>query len=446
MRFLQKLPLITKTEDEKKIIHPFHLKILVVILLLTLVVRLGAMITLQTWKIPDKWSFGYLTGEIAYALATGQGYSWPKTESETVDYATGVKLKREAPVPTSWEAPIYTSIVAAAFWLFGPYSAGAAVVIELFQIFISLLTCLFIFLLGSRVFNVWIGLIASFIYAFYLPAVHFSIQKIGYETLYVFFILLFIFQFLRLVEAPSLKKSVLTGFLFGVTALTCPIIFSFLPFAVGWYCLTSQTNWISRLKYSSVIMLVLFATISPWLVRNYMVFDRFVFIKSNFSRALVMSNYGAQSISRDDLKSISEGDDGEMSAFFQKKAVVLIINNQQQFLHYTVDRFVKFWTGNKGMRGRNKADWIKNTAGAICYFTIAGSGLVGIIISFRRRGEVQLLNLFIFSMPLPFYITWTSNLRYRLPVEIMLILFSGFFIYELLKRLRLLRLFGCEEQ
>ncbi len=248
MFFLQKIQSITKTDGGKENIQPFHFKILAVILLLALTVRLGGMITIQTWKFPYERAFGYEAGEIAYALATGQGYAWPKTWRAVG--TQGHMFKRDAPVPTSWEAPIYPFIIAAAFWLFEPYSAGAAVAIELFQVFISLLACLMIFLLGNRIFNVWSGLIAALILAIYPQAVHFSIQKVSHVTLLVLLALLIIFQLLRLVEAPSLRGSVLLGFLFGVSALTNPTILAFLPFAVGWYFLTGLSDWTGRLKYS----------------------------------------------------------------------------------------------------------------------------------------------------------------------------------------------------
>ncbi len=178
MFFLQKIQFIKKARGG--IIQPFHFKILAVILLLALALRLGGMITLQTWKFPSEHKFGYEAGDIAYALATGQGYAWPKTWRAVG--TQGHMFKRDAPVPTSWEAPIYPFIIAAAFWLFEPYSAGAAVAIELFQVFISLLACLMIFLLGNRIFNVWSGLIAALMLAIYPQAVHFSIQKVSHVT------------------------------------------------------------------------------------------------------------------------------------------------------------------------------------------------------------------------------------------------------------------------
>ncbi len=116
------------------------------------------------------------------------------------------------------------------------------------------------------------------------------------------------------------------------------------------------------------------------------------------------------------------------------------MKNPEILIHNTKYRVVRYWTG-MGKLGENVGGIMIKLAG-IFYFTILGFGLSGIILSFRKGRDVHLLNLYILSIPLPFYITWATNIRFRFPVELILILFSGLFIYELLRRLKWDRLFG----
>src|SRR5215831_14170016 len=100
-------------------------RILLAILVFALLVRVGAMVALQSWKFHSEREFGYETGEIGYALANGQGFSWPQTWRAVGP--GGRLVKRDHPEPTTWEAPIYPMIIATAFRAFGSYSAKAAV-------------------------------------------------------------------------------------------------------------------------------------------------------------------------------------------------------------------------------------------------------------------------------------------------------------------------------
>ncbi len=136
---------------------------LLAILTIAFVARVGAMVLLHSWEFPSEREFGYEEGEIAYALANGQGFSWPQTWREVGP--PGAMLKRVRPEPTTWKAPIAPSIIAAAFWLFGSYTARAAVAIESLQIVLSVISVYLVFRLGRDVFNQCTGLAAAFIFA-----------------------------------------------------------------------------------------------------------------------------------------------------------------------------------------------------------------------------------------------------------------------------------------
>ena len=121
-------------------------KFLVGILVLAFVVRVAAMLLLQTWTFPSERAFGYEEGEIAYALANGQGFSWPQTWRPVGP--PGAMVKWDRPEPTTWKAPVHPAIIGVAFWFFGSYTAGAAIALELFQVLLSLLSCYVLFRLG----------------------------------------------------------------------------------------------------------------------------------------------------------------------------------------------------------------------------------------------------------------------------------------------------------
>ena len=326
--------------------------------------------------------------------------------------------QRAQPVPTAWEAPIYPLIIGTAFALLGPYTPQAAIVLQLFQILLSLLICYTLFVLGKQVFHERVGLLASFIFAFYPAALHFSVQKIGYITLFVLLSLLLLQQIIKVSTTPSMTTSVSIGVLIGVTSLVNPVIFAFWPFAVLWLCWTGQTSWQRRLTHAAAIVFCLAVTITPWLVRNYLVFDRFVFIKPNFTREMVLGNYGADALSQSESQMSHEADDAAMSAFYRQKALRLVLKEPARIIRKTVDRAVKYWT-------RIKTTSLSEKLAGAGYYLILLLGLAGIW-AYRQDQHAQLLVIFLLTMPLPFYLTWVVMFRYRFPIELVLILFASY--------------------
>ncbi len=391
-------------------------RILIAILVFALLVRVGAMVALHTWSFHTEREFGYETGEIAYALANGQGFSWPQTWRPV---GPGGRLeKRIRPEPTTWEAPVYPIIIATAFWSLGSYSAKAAVALELFQVFLSLLGCYLLFRLGKTLFNAPAGLLAAFILAIYPTAIHFSVQKTEYSILLVVLALSMMNLTLELAERPGIGKSLVLGILAGVATLVNPVIMAFYPFGLAWFVARSRDGWRKSVKYAVAIVACCAALMTPWLVRNYLVFDRFVFLRPNFTQELVHSNFPEKTVVAQAANS-APINDGQSSALYDHAAKNLVLQNKLRFLTSSARRAVDYWFRLEFMGGL-KYKVILGTA----YYSMLILGFIGIWLA-RRRYQAELLILFLLAMPLPFYMTWAVVGRYRFPVEPILILFAS---------------------
>lgn len=390
------------------------------ILALAFVVRVAAMLLLQTWTFPSERAFGYETGEIGYALANGQGFSWPQTWRSVGPPGGGQYYRRDQPVPTSWEAPIYPTIVGLAFWFFGSYTAQAAIAVELFQILLSLLSCYVLFRLGKLIFNEWTGLLAALILALYPASIHLSVQKVEYAPLLTLLGLLLIQRTIELSQRPGFVGSLVLGVFAGVATLVNPVIMAFYPFALLWFVGKIQCDWRNRLIYAVTIVGCCGAVMTPWLIRNYLVFDRFVFIRPNFTRELVISSFpqDARALASSNREAVG-GDDGEMSALFDRKAVELILQKPREFLRLIPSRSRTFWTYLGGTSGG--AALVAGTA----LFSMLCVGLAGVWVA-KRQPNIELAVIYLLTMPLPFYVTWGSKVRFRFPVEPILILFASY--------------------
>lgn len=396
------------------------------ILVLACAVRVGAMLLLQTWSFPSERDFGAEEGEIAYALATGQGFSWPATWRPVGP--PDALIRRDHPEPTTWKAPIYPSVIGLAFWVLGPYSTRAAIALELLQILLSLMTCYVLFRLGSMVFGESAGLIAAAMFAVYPASLHFSLQKVEYGPLLTLLGLLILKHVITLSRSPSASGSVAVGTLFGIATLVNPVILACYPWTLLWFMWRDTSQWRRRFAHAVAVSVCCAAIMTPWLVRNYFAFGDFVFIRPNFARELVLGSYGDKSRALDAIDpAILEGNDAYTSRWFSEQAVTFVRQNPAQFLQRTARRIITFWTYVGDSQGLQKA-----IAGA-AYASVLCLGAAGLWAA-RRNELVQLFIIYVMTMPLPFYVTWAARGRFRFPVEPVLILGASYALTSLVSR------------
>ena len=402
-------------------------KILIGIITFGILLKLVFMVATHSWRMDNDFHFAYEAGFIGASLASGNGYSLGAIEME--------HHKNKANEPTAWEAPVYPFIIAAVFKVFGIFSTTSAVVLICIQIFISGMICIVLFLIGKHLFNDFAGILAVLLFILNPSAMHFVVQKIYNTPLYILFLLLFIYYLLKIAEFPSYKASLLTGVFCGMAILTAPFIIAFLPFALIWYLLRGNGGMKIRLVSICLILLAISATISPWQIRNYITFNRFILVRSNLSRELYLGTYGQPRLSESDKKQLEMKDEGKRASIYQKSFFESVKARPKKFIRRTTDRFIRFWFSLPRIGGpyAQMTGSSRELVLQFYYLFILLSGVIGICVTGLKRSSNQLLMFSIFSLPLPFYITWFTRYRYRFPVEIILTLFAAYSFYSLWK-------------
>ena len=172
------------------------------------------------------------------------------------------------------------------------------------------------------------------------------------------------------------------------------------------------------------------AVMTPWLIRNYVVFDQFVFIRSNFAREVLAGNFSsrARSAMGIDLPDLVEIE-SEPSTSLGSQVVGLLREYPERFLMRTRNRVVRFWT----QLGASSSSFERFVAGA-AYFPILVLGIVGAWFA-RRERLAHLLILYVVTSPLPFYLTWSDRGRFRFPIEPVLMLLASYALAKVLVQL-----------
>jgi len=178
-------------------------------------------------------------------------------------------------------APLFPFILAGVFKFFGQGYWPT----RIFQVCISSLVPVITYLIGKEIAHERVGRVSAYISIFYPFYVFYS----GYvltETLFVFLSCLSLLYLIRFIKTGSYQDSWLSGIFLGLSALTRPIALGFGLFFIMCYFFVSRR----RLKGVVIILATMFLVVSPWTIRNYIVFEKFVPITTEVGRVFYSGN------------------------------------------------------------------------------------------------------------------------------------------------------------
>jgi len=404
--------------------HPFRESILFIVLI-ALLLRLAVITIGHTYRITprrDHFQFGWEMGRIARSIATGKGFSSP------TDLPTG---------PSAWTPPLYPYILAGVFRLCGVYSALSAWVILSFNSVFAALTCLTLYRIGEKMYGVGVGRAAAWTWAVFPYAIYWPVRVV-WETSFTTFLLSVALSFtLRMSDEPPRRTWIAFGLLWGIIGLTNTAVLSMLPFCLLW--LFYRLPW-RRPQLVGAALCVLVATlvISPWLIRNYQVFGKFIFVRDNLPLEMyeANNNQSAGLWTRDE----HPGNNPEAMRRFQQLGELGFMAEKQlevrqfirehpgRFLWFTAERAVYFWIAPPQATIVNGYDLMisRHTN----FFIAAAFAFAGLWLTIRNRVRGGfLLACFLLIYPLPYYLV-NPFPRYKHPIEPAMLLLIVYLFWE----------------
>lgn len=399
---------------------------LLLIVLVALAARLGFAWN-QTRKIPreviGEAAFYQETGNIAYSLTTGKGFSSP--------------FRRETG-PTAWLTPVYPLLVAGVFRVFGIFSAASFFAVVALNSLFSSAACVPLFLAGRKIGSVGAGAGAAWLWALYPQAVMMPFEWVWDTCLAAFLGALLLWATVKLADsAPRSLNWCVYGLLWGFTLMTNPSLASLLPFLLGWAAWRGRRE--EKFSWKNPALALGFAVFCcvPWTVRNFMVFNKLVPLRSNFPLELYIgnnNNYASRQFvwppritkDREILRYLRIGETDFMEEE-KRKALEFIHDHPGIFVLLSVDRFVAFWSGivhpldawrkTDSGQGTSVTDRILVRLLIVCSSLTALGALVGIVALLARHSEYWFpAACYPLVFPWIYYITH-PNQRYRHPID-----------------------------
>ncbi len=395
---------------------------LIVAMAAGLAIRLAVIpFTYGEWLDPfvkEHWAFG----RVARSLVTGHGYG--NTFADT---------GASALMP-----PVYSFILAAIFRIFGIYTTASIVAAAAFNSVISVLTCIPIRLIALRCFGQRAARWSVWAWALSPYGIYFSADWLWSTALVTLLLAILFLWSLRLEAEGRLLRWAGFGLLGGLAALTEPVVLAVVPM------LAVLSAWrLRRLAPLCVAGAVMAASMSPWIVRNYVTFHKLIPVRSGFGLELYMGNSGYSehwanravhpNHSDSELAEYSRAGEIAYMEHKQRQGMEYIAAHKGWFVWMSLRRALYLWTGYWSFDKDYLAQEPLDPPNVFVGVVLSGMALAGLWMAFGRvRAAAVRFSWTLLLFPLAYYISHPEAYYFRPldPLIAVLGIYAAVRIYE----------------
>ena len=387
---------------------------------------IGALHEYRMRAVEDHFGFGFEMGRVGRSIALGQGFSNPYGDD------TG---------PSAWEPPLYPYLIGGVFKVFGIYSnVSAWILLSINSLFASL-TTIPVFLIAQRSFDKRVAIWSARAWALNPYVWYWSIHWIWDTTLTPLILALLFLIALELEVWPGLRGWALFGILWSVAALANPASLAFLPFCGLWIWWRRYRRGLPSAAGVVLSSFLFFLVLSPWLVRNYEVFGRFVFIRDDFGLQLRLGNNKFSdgllfaslqpNLNKLEFENFKRMGELKYEAFCRQRALEWIQAHPSRFVIISLKRFFYYWNGvPRPTNSVSPFDFRSSLFLASSVLAIWGAGRA---VRQKRPGAWLFAGLML-TYPIVYYFVF-PHARYRHPIEPELFILIVFLLSETGRRI-----------
>jgi 4-amino-4-deoxy-L-arabinose transferase-like glycosyltransferase len=387
--------------------------------LAALAIRLAVIpFVYRDWLDPfvlEHWAFGL----VARSLVAGHGFG-------NVFADTG---------PTAVVAPVYAYLLAGIFKIFGSETKAAIVAALTLNGLFSALTCIPVFLIARRGFGDRVAKWAGWGWAFFPYGIYYGADW-AWSTCLLTLMLAWLFWWAWQLENSSRARDWLAfGAICGVAALTEPVSLAVLPFLGAW---TFYRLYRRRMPWRTPMLsaaLAGVAVLTPWLVRDYEVFHRFIPVRSGVGLEFYMGNNGYSTRWVNSALHPNHSD-AELAEYERVGEIAYMDHKMQQgrdyvrahpawFLWMTGRRIVYLWTGYWSFSREYLKDEPLDPPNIFVATTMTVLALFGLQRTFRLDSSLAArFAIVLLFFPMAYYFTHPETYYLR-PVDPLLVVLAA---------------------
>ncbi len=404
---------------------------LFLIFLVALVLRI-AVIPLDT--IEDLMDANHIhaweQGNVARSLVAGHGFGSPFQSDQ----------------PSAIMPPVYPLIVAASFSIFGVHTSHSILAIHVFDCIISSLACIPIFLLARRQFGERVGKWSAWAWAVFPYGIYFAAAWAWSTHLLLLGLCWLLYLSQQMEQSSRLSLWAGFGVLAGATALCEPSVLAVVPFIMLLCVIKLARSGKRWLMPGIVASLALAAAISPWIIRNAIVFHRFIPMRDSMGLELWMGNNGdSLRFTSDDIHPLHDANElaaynlmGELHYMDHKmqQAHAYIGSHREWYAWMCARRAVYLWTGYwsfKHLYLAQEPTDPENIPFATGLTLIAITGLV--LLWRQNRFNALRFGVVMFVFPMIYYFNHPEPYHLR-PLDPLIVMLGCFAVVTLRERFK----------
>lgn len=326
--------------------------------------------------------------------------------------------------PTAVKMPLYPIFLAIIYLIFGHYYTVAIII----QLLMYSVGTLLVYAIGKDIYNKNVGIIASGIFSLYPHYIYYSSQLLT-ENLTTFLLLLSVFYLIRTNKRGSLLNLVLSGIFIGLTIL-CRSSWLLFPFGLFCWLFFLRIDIKEIIKRYLIILIISMAIVSPWFIRNYIVFNAFPVLQTTGGVNLYLGNqlsemWGGElgAVTEDKLlpylNDLNGKTEVEKDKYMFKIGKEHIKNSPTLFLKMLCVKFMEFFRV-----------YSKNVSFNVNILNICSFGVIlilsifGVFLSLKYWRKSSLL-LILIAYATFTQIFFTAAARYRIPIDVFISIYAS---------------------
>ncbi len=342
-----------------------------------------------------------------------------------LNFAAGDMLARS---PNNSYSPLYKYFLGTLYYIFG----RNFYVVYGIQFTLGAIGAVLLFLIGRKLFDVRVGLLAFAGFSFYSTEIIY--EGIILRAAFITFLgILSFYALIRLRESPTYGMLTGCALVLSLFFQSRPNTFLCLPFVIYYihkYVFNSLESE-KRIKGWGVFLVVLFLSFVPLLVQCYLVHGKFVFFDSSGPMAFLAGNF---------IDYPGVGFDSNLLTQFQKKYDMenlspvsfifqQIVTDPVGFLRMIGRKLFYFFNDLEGASNLSTYLYLENSRilpFLLNHFSLFSVlGMMGVVLAIQNREDIFLLYAFLTCLILS-VVLFHVVARFRIPSAPFLILFSAY--------------------